>query len=148
MTALARRFVLLSVDERYSSQKAPSTHEQIALATASDIGRPVRARNRLYVISDTLVPGRHKLMLDRDVSASLNMVLLGLLKLLRGERPAQYETPVVPAAAGGRGGRGRGRGGRGRRGGGGGGRGGGRQRAAAGAVGGRDGLRSRLSRNS
>ncbi len=142
VTALARRFVLLSVDERYSSQKAPSTHEQIAVATASDIGRPVRARNRLYVISGTLVPGRHKLMLDRDVSASLNMVLLGLLKL--GERPAQYETPVVPAAAGGRGGRGRGRGGRGRRGAGG----GGRQRAAAGAVGGRDGLRSRLSRNS
>ena len=147
MTALARRFVLLSVDERYSSQKAPSTHEQIALATASDIGRPVRARNRLYVISGTLVPGRHKLMLDRDVSASLNLVVLGLLKLLRGELSAHFETPVVPAAraaAGGRGGRGRGRGGRGRRGGGG----GGRQRAAAGAVGGRDGLRSRLSRNS
>ena len=43
-------------------------------------------------LSGTLVPGRHKLMLDRDVSASLNMVLLGLLKLLRGERPAQYES--------------------------------------------------------
>lgn len=68
------------------------------------------------------------MLLDRDVSASLNMVLLGLLKLVRGERPSAFEKP--PAAP--RGGRGRGaRGGRGR-----GGRGGARGGAAVGGGGG------------
>jgi hypothetical protein len=125
ITALSRRFVLLAVDERYTSQKSPITHAQVELAAEKHIGRPTRQRNRLFVAQEAVGRGQQPVLLDRDVSASLNMVVLGLLKLLRGERPSAFEKPPAAPRGGGRGGRGRGRGG-GVRGG-----------AAAGARGGR-----------
>ncbi len=109
---------MLAVDERYTSQKSPITHQQIALAAADHIGRPTRQRNRLFVAQEAVGRGEQPVLLDRDVSASLNMVLLGLLKLVRGERPSAFEKPPA-ASRGGRAGRragrrgGRGRGGRG-----------------------------------
>lgn len=104
------------------------------LVDASHIGRPVRLRNRLFVVR---AGTRHRkaLLMDRDVAAAINMIILGLLKLLRGQRPAAFESAVGGAGAGGGGGGaaaggrrrgGRRRGGRGARGG---------QRAAAGAAG-------------
>ena len=126
---------MLAVDERYTSQKSPITHQQIALAAADHIGRPTRQRNRLFVAQEAVGRGEQPVLLDRDVSASLNMVLLGLLKLVRGERPSAFEKPpAAPRGAGAPAGRGRragGRGGRGR-----GGRGGARGGAAVGGGGG------------
>ena len=75
------------------------------------------------------------MLLDRDVSASLNMVLLGLLKLVRGERPSAFEKPpAAPRGGRGRGGRGGARGGAAVGGGGGGGARGGRGAAAAAPI--------------
>lgn len=143
ITALARRFPMLGVDERYTSQKSPITQQQVKLATADEIGRPVAARNRLFVAKEAQGRGARAVLLDRDVSAALNMVLLGLLKLLRGVRPTAFgeERANVAAAAGRRGARGGARrGGRGRgrgrgRGGAAGARRGGRGAAGAGAQG-------------
>jgi hypothetical protein len=74
VTEISRRFVVLEVNEPYSSQKSVTNHQQVRLATEEDIGRPVRTRNRLFVVDNTLVSGGHRLMLDRDISAALNMV--------------------------------------------------------------------------
>ena len=91
---------MLAVDERYTSQKSPITHQQIELATADHIGRPVRQRNRLFVVQAAGGRGARSVLLDRDVSSSLNMVVLGLLKLVRGQRPAAFEKPAQPQPQG------------------------------------------------
>jgi hypothetical protein len=95
-STIARHYVVFGVDERNTSQLSVTEHQPVRLVTETDINnRPVRLRNRLFVIQS----GGRKTLVDRDVSAALCIALLGLLKLMRGERPAPFTDPAIRAAA-------------------------------------------------
>lgn len=99
---LSRNWVCLNVPEPYSSRNAPTTGAPVRLAAAADLdGHAPRARNRVFIVDGSrAADGRHPLRLDRDVSASLNMVQLGVNQLARDRRPAAF-TAAGNAAAGG-----------------------------------------------
>jgi hypothetical protein len=95
-STIARHYVVFGVDERNTSQLSVTEHQPVRLVTETDINnRPVRLRNRLFVIQS----GGRKTLVDRDVSAALCIALLGLLRLMRGERPAPFTDPAIRAAA-------------------------------------------------
>lgn len=68
-------------------------------AEDSDFSPPTVARrnddvsNRLRRCNTCSKTRRHALLLDRDVSAALAMAFLGLLQLLRSERPVEFDAP-------------------------------------------------------